>query len=163
MVWLYRLQDRESMPNWHTINHPRTLHTHNETQWPTATCRWHIALQDVSHRQNCHLLTPSHPWVPPVWPYCRHLDISNIINQNLNRNFKSLAVAYLCPQWLRSTQGQLAAGRRALDSSVLWRDQRCCPYRCYSNAYRTHYASKSQRRRQWQRPRQRWATVVSNS
>ena len=34
MVWLYRLQDRDSMPNWYTINHPKTLHTHNETQWP---------------------------------------------------------------------------------------------------------------------------------
>ena len=47
------------------------------------------------------------------------VDISNHINQNLDRNFKPLAVAYyLCPQRLCSTQGQLA-GRRALDSSVL--------------------------------------------
>ena len=29
---LYWLQDRDSMPNWYTINHPTTLHTHNETQ-----------------------------------------------------------------------------------------------------------------------------------
>ena len=57
MVWLYCLQDRDSMPNWYTINHPTTLHTHNETQWPTAARRWHFALRDVSRRQSCHLLT----------------------------------------------------------------------------------------------------------
>ena len=58
----------------YTINHPTTLHTlcftHNEIQFPTAARRWHFALQDVSHRQSCHLSTPSHPLVPPVWPYC---------------------------------------------------------------------------------------------
>ena len=42
MVWLYWLQDRDSMPNWYTINHPTTLHTHNETQWPAAACRWQL-------------------------------------------------------------------------------------------------------------------------
>ena len=57
MVWLYR----DSMPNRYTINHPTTLHTHKETQWPNAAHGWHFALQDVSHRQNCHVLTPSHP------------------------------------------------------------------------------------------------------
>ena len=31
MVGLYWLQDRDSMLNWYTINHPTTLHTHNET------------------------------------------------------------------------------------------------------------------------------------
>ena len=31
MVWLCRLQDRDTMPNWYTINHPTTLHT-----WFTA-------------------------------------------------------------------------------------------------------------------------------
>ena len=60
MVWLYWLQDRDSIPNWYTINHPTTLHTHNETQWPTAARRWHFALWGVSRRQSCHLLTPSH-------------------------------------------------------------------------------------------------------
>ena len=45
MVWLYWLQDRDSMPNWYTINHPTTLHTHNESQWPTAACWWHFALR----------------------------------------------------------------------------------------------------------------------
>ena len=39
--------------------------------WPNAAHRWHFALQDVSHRQSCHLSTPSHLQVPPVWPYCR--------------------------------------------------------------------------------------------
>jgi hypothetical protein len=34
--WLYWLQDRNSMHNWYTINHPTTLHAYNETQWPTA-------------------------------------------------------------------------------------------------------------------------------
>ena len=48
MVWLYWVQDRDSMPNWRTINHPTTLQTHNETQWPTVSRRWHFALQDVS-------------------------------------------------------------------------------------------------------------------
>jgi hypothetical protein len=67
MVWLYWLQNRDSMPNWYTINHPTTLHTHNETQLPTVALRWHLVLQDVSRRQSCHLLTPSHPWVPPFW------------------------------------------------------------------------------------------------
>ena len=71
MVQLYWLQGRDSMPNWYTINHPTTLQTHNETQWPTAACRWHFALQDVSRRQSCNLSTPSYPQVPPVWPYCR--------------------------------------------------------------------------------------------
>ena len=28
------------MPNWYTINHLTILHTHNETQLPTAACRW---------------------------------------------------------------------------------------------------------------------------
>ena len=45
--------------------------THNEIQWPTAARRWQFALQDVSRRQSCHLSTPNHPRVPPVWPYCR--------------------------------------------------------------------------------------------
>ena len=57
----------------YTINHPTTLHTlcftHNEIQFPTAARQWHFVLQDVSHRQSCHLSTPSHPLVP-VWPYC---------------------------------------------------------------------------------------------
>ena len=67
MVWLCWLQDRDSMPNWYTINHPTT---HNEIQWPTAARRWQFALRDVSRRQSCHLSTPNHPRVPPVWPYC---------------------------------------------------------------------------------------------
>ena len=45
--------------------------THNEIQWPTAARRWQFALRDVSCRQSCHLSTPSHPRVPPGWPYCR--------------------------------------------------------------------------------------------
>ena len=45
--------------------------TYNEIQWPTAARRWQFALRDVSRRQSCHLSTPSHPRVPPVWPYCR--------------------------------------------------------------------------------------------
>ena len=40
-------------------------------QWPTAARRWQFALRDVSCRQSCHLSTPSHPRVPPGWPYCR--------------------------------------------------------------------------------------------
>ena len=47
MVWLYWLQDRDSMLNWYTINHTTTLHTHNETQWPTAACQWHFVLPDI--------------------------------------------------------------------------------------------------------------------
>ena len=39
--------------------------THNETQWPTAACRCHFALRDVSCRQR---QTPSHPRVPSEWP-----------------------------------------------------------------------------------------------
>ena len=39
------------------------------TQWnPVTHC---CSLRDVSCRQSCHLSTPSHPRVPPVWPYCR--------------------------------------------------------------------------------------------
>ena len=64
MVWLYWLQDRDSMPIWYTINHPTTLHTHSETQWPIAAHQWHFVLQGVSCSQSCHLLKPSHPWVP---------------------------------------------------------------------------------------------------
>ena len=33
MVWLYWLQDRDSIPNWYTINHPTTLHI----QWNPVT------------------------------------------------------------------------------------------------------------------------------
>ena len=51
MVWLYWLQDSNSMSNWYTINHPSTLHTHTETQWPTAARLWHFALRYVSRRQ----------------------------------------------------------------------------------------------------------------
>ena len=58
MVWLSWLQDKDSMPNWYNINHPTTLHSHNETQWPTAAPWWHFVLRDVSCRQSCHLLTP---------------------------------------------------------------------------------------------------------
>ena len=32
----------------YTVNHPTTLHTHNETQLPTAACQWNFALWDVS-------------------------------------------------------------------------------------------------------------------
>ena len=46
------LQDRDSMPNCYTINHPTTLHTHNETQWLTAAHWWQ------------HLATPGFPSVP---------------------------------------------------------------------------------------------------
>ena len=63
MVCLYWLQDRDSMPNWNIINHPTTLHTHNETQWPSAAHRWYFGLRYVSCRQSCHP-------VPLVWPYC---------------------------------------------------------------------------------------------
>ena len=48
IVWLYWLQDRDSMPNWY--NHPTTLHTHNEIQWPSAAHQWQFALGDVSRR-----------------------------------------------------------------------------------------------------------------
>ena len=65
MVWLYWLQDRYSMPSLYTINYPTTLPIHIETQWPTAARRWHFAPRDVSRRQTYHLLTPSHPWIPP--------------------------------------------------------------------------------------------------
>ena len=46
MVWLFQQQDRDSIPNWYTINYPTTLQAHNETQWPTAACRWQFALRD---------------------------------------------------------------------------------------------------------------------
>ena len=41
-----------------------------KTQGPTSARQRHFALWYVSHRQSCHLSTPSRPWVPPVWPYC---------------------------------------------------------------------------------------------
>ena len=66
MVWLYWLQDRDS-----TLSTIRQHFTHNEIQWPTATGRWHFALRYISHRQSFHLLTPSHPPDPPVWPNVR--------------------------------------------------------------------------------------------
>ena len=44
MVWLYWLQDRDSMPNWYTINHSTILHT----QWNTVThCCLPMALCNV--------------------------------------------------------------------------------------------------------------------
>ena len=99
MVWLYWLQDRDSIPNWYTINHPTKLHAHNETQWPTAARRWHFAQRDVSCRQSCHLLTPSHPpgslnmtilWASSVWTlvhcvvkYSRPPDLKSFLNVSL--------------------------------------------------------------------------------
>ena len=50
----------------YTINHPTTLHTHNEIQWPTAACWCHFAPRDVSYRQSWHLSTPSHSGLPRV-------------------------------------------------------------------------------------------------
>ena len=44
----------------------KTLHTHNETQWPTAACWCHFVLRGVSCRQSWHLSTPSHPLVIPI-------------------------------------------------------------------------------------------------
>ena len=61
MVWLYWLQDRDSMPNWYTINHPTTLHTHNETGDPllladgNLRCRMYPAGKVVISR---HLAIP---------------------------------------------------------------------------------------------------------
>ena len=44
MVWLYWLQDRDSMPNWYTINHPTTLHTQNYLWWTkNAKQNWNIS------------------------------------------------------------------------------------------------------------------------
>ena len=61
------------------VHYHTKLHTHNETQWPTAA-RWcHFALRDVSCRQSWHLLTPSHPWVPPEWPPCQKAHCENFI------------------------------------------------------------------------------------
>ena len=62
MVWLYKLQDRDSIHIWYTI---LQHFTHNEIECPTAACRWYFALQDVSPKQSCHLSTPSNNWVPP--------------------------------------------------------------------------------------------------
>ena len=45
--------------------------THTMKQWHTAARQWQFALRDLSCRQKCHLSTPSHPRVPPGWPYCR--------------------------------------------------------------------------------------------
>ena len=70
MVWLCRLQDGDSILIQYTISHPLTLHT----QWNTVThCCSPVALCTVGciMRQIWHLLKPSHPPVPLVWPYCR--------------------------------------------------------------------------------------------
>ena len=49
MVWLYWLQNGDTMPNWYTINHPTTLHAHNETVThccsPMALCAAGCILQ----------------------------------------------------------------------------------------------------------------------
>ena len=60
-------QDRDSR---HFVTMSTTLQhfTHIEIQWPTAARRCHFGLWDVSCRQSWHLLTPSHPQVPPEWP-----------------------------------------------------------------------------------------------
>ena len=66
MLWLWRLQDRDSVHVQYTI---LQHFTHNGIQWPTAARRWHFVLRDVSCRQSCHLSTPSHPIA--VQPYLR--------------------------------------------------------------------------------------------
>ena len=84
IVWPYRTysestvwqQDRDSLPNRYTINHPKTLRTQRNSV-TTAAHRWHFVLQDVSCRKSYHVLIPRQSWVPPVWPYyqkaqCQH-------------------------------------------------------------------------------------------
>ena len=53
-----------------SCNTSHTMKVHYETHWPTAARRCHFVLRDVSCMQSWHLSTPSHPWVPPEWPYC---------------------------------------------------------------------------------------------
>ena len=71
MVWLYWLQDIEIVCLIGKLSTILQYFTRNEIQWPTAASRWYFALRDVSHRQSCYLPIPSHPWVPPEWPYCQ--------------------------------------------------------------------------------------------
>ena len=53
MVRLYFPQDRDTVPNWYNINHPTTLHAHNEIQWLTVayfitvSLIWNISLQNI--------------------------------------------------------------------------------------------------------------------
>ena len=73
MVWLF------GMPNWYTINHQTTLHTHNETQRPTTARRWHFVLWDVSSRQSCHLSVNSNTYLVSkyLWIYfCKSTETS---------------------------------------------------------------------------------------
>ena len=64
MVWLYWLQDRDSMLNWFAINHPTTLHT----QWnPVTHCCSPMSLCAGKVDISQHLALR----FPPEWPYCR--------------------------------------------------------------------------------------------
>ena len=57
MVWLYWLQDTDSMPNCYTINHPTTLHTHNETHCCSPMTLFAAGKVAISR----HLATPGLP------------------------------------------------------------------------------------------------------
>ena len=52
----------------------RYHHNLQSTDGLTILANWLerlVALRDVSCRQSWHLSTPSHPRVPPEWPYCQ--------------------------------------------------------------------------------------------
>ena len=53
-----------------SCNPSHTMKVPYDTQWPTAAPQWPLVLRDVSCMQSWQLSTPSHPKVPPEWPYC---------------------------------------------------------------------------------------------
>ena len=56
--------DRDRLPSWHYQPSCYTSHTMKSSD--------PLLLTDGNLRwQSCHLSTPNHPRVPPVWPYCR--------------------------------------------------------------------------------------------
>ena len=54
-----------------TFVHPWPHDEPNLIKLKVQTKDTHSIKSHVSRRQSCHLSTPSHPRVPPVWPYCR--------------------------------------------------------------------------------------------
>ena len=78
----YIFLDRDRLPFWRYQPSRNTSHTmkiYYESQWPAAA-RWcHFVLQDVSGLQSWHLSMPSHPRVPPGWPYSQSQSAPTIL------------------------------------------------------------------------------------
>ena len=103
--------------------------THNEIHWPTAACRWHFALRDVSRRQSCHLSASSHLRVPPVWQYSQQAQCGGwrslkwSIADLLTSSHPQMSASHLLG--LQGPQQTPATTKLWLGTSSLWKKKGC--------------------------------------